>query len=63
MSIFYVYLALPLIFYIEGKENLLRWKTKMFGNLQSSVFILALVECPHFSHLYLSYDESVSSFK
>jgi hypothetical protein len=56
-------LALPLIFCIEGKENLLRWNTKKFGSLLSSVFILAFVEWLHFSHLYLSWEERTSSFK
>lgn len=36
-----LYLDFPFIFFIDGKENLLRWKTKMFGSLLNSVLIFA----------------------
>ena len=35
----------------------------MLGSLLSSVFIFALDSCLHFSHLYLSVDSKVYSFK
>ncbi len=54
---------MPLIFFMDGNEKRLRWKTKIFGNLLNSVFILAFDDLLHLSHLYKSEDSRVSSFK
>ena len=63
ISIYELYFTFPFIFFIDGKVNLFKWNTNILGNLLNSLFILAFECYLHFSHLYLSFESRVSSFK